>query len=1434
MSELSADEARKTSTWVDEGVKEKEEGVMTADRERGGGEEVRSDDMSNAFRVENDLADSKHGGRDSEIRVVEKNETDNRIDIANGSRGSVDENRMFDATLQYPGDIPRKTPGGSPQRRSPTEAELAHDRQEHTSTNRISSTRDMNFSSKICDADVSTIVTDLGHGASNLNDRDRTSAPSPPPPPPPSHDPPTDGAAAATAAAAAALATSLSKLPRPVLGSTPMRFPKIDNDDDDGDADNDVANTKRGGESGTARDNETAMRAMLSTAVTPNYELGVETSSAPPSVSSSTVSISSEKRRSQKKRKIVSSDSGGGDRGENDIDDDDDDDDDDDEFPDLGADETTSGKKNYGRWHADEHALFLEGLKEYGKEWKKIATRVQTRTLVQIRTHAQKYFLKMFKAQGGKPPGSGRKKKKKKHLGDGYSVVDGDGGNDGGGKRGGKNSAKKRRKLSAPQKNSGGTPPSSKGQQQKKSSSEKKSKKVSRASREYNELEAARRKLSTTVSRQRVRPFQLKIVNPDKLEVHHPPLQIPKTPVSTKAKGRTPLHVAVLGGKVEVAKALLASYIDTSSAQASEITLIDKQDKRGYTALMIAASLSDESKAMELVTLLLENDANFLRGDLEGLTALHWAASVGNVEVVRFLLSKGCPKDILSQTCETALHRASRLGRAKVVKVLLEEFRVDWKIRNTTHRGAFEVAGSFDDATSPAAEAAREVRRQMRESISELRTLVVHHDECLNHVPRGACPWEAPPRITAILGALRDAKTFEDAELAFSNNFERATIKELSRVHSEKYIRFVFDLAKTMQKQQTPVPFTPKIQRSLNKMDEHDLKDGAISDTSFSKGSLDAALRAAGAVCHAIDNVVKGTNRNAFCVVRPPGHHAGVNGLLLGSESCGFCIFNNVAIGALYALTEYRDTIRKVAIIDFDVHHGNGTEEVVRYFSDSSKVLFISIHLFLREEEYEFYPGSGETDFLAHNVVNIPVDPIWIQKQRHRRLKRQMRRMLEMEGRRVRRRGGIETTECQYCGNGMEMGKDEFMKKFQSRVLPALRSFNPDLIMLSAGFDAGKSDVGNAKHAPRYQTGMDMQPQYYASLTEQIMYVADICCEGRVVSTLEGGYGRFSLKSNNIDRSSLAQCTAAHVGVLSGQCRKWKDIVDDPDDEDIMKDDNSSDSDDEKIRYCTCGTDGGDGGFMIECSNGSMCNGWVHPSCVGLDISEHDASLLKHYVCSWCRAMAGPALASPKRSKGRGGGRRRRRSPSGFGDDDSDEEASKSSSRPTIEELRKRLRLHGLDASGRRVMLEKRLEAFEKEQVRNKSRKAAKKSGSSNMSGGSAKKRTSKSPSAECGECGRTIKGYGNMERHQLACKGKAAETGGDSDNNTNDGANANTTVTVRDGNGDSSNDGEAVDASFSTKEETTDDAAANAKEDGQDESDVVKDEGELLDPVEV
>jgi acetoin utilization deacetylase AcuC-like enzyme len=293
-----------------------------------------------------------------------------------------------------------------------------------------------------------------------------------------------------------------------------------------------------------------------------------------------------------------------------------------------------------------------------------------------------------------------------------------------------------------------------------------------------------------------------------------------------------------------------------------------------------------------------------------------------------------------------------------------------------------------------------------------------------------------------------------------------------------------------------------------------------------------------------VDSVLVGRNRNAFCVVRPPGHHAGVNGLLDGGESCGFCIFNNVAAGALYAISDDRLLCDRCAIVDIDVHHGNGTEEIVQKCHDPSKLFFFSIHLYDNEKkkrgtnnaQYKFYPGTGSEDDLAMNIINVPIVPLWKEQgptaaptARKHNTRQKTRSSADSQdesplgtpksgnGNGRGSDGGSETGSNNNLSpkpaNVGLSGRLAYRKAIQDRLLPALRAFNPDLILISAGFDACKGDVGNARHerGGKERLGLDLEPEDYAWTTNKILEIADICCQGRVVSVLEGGYGRTAI-----------------------------------------------------------------------------------------------------------------------------------------------------------------------------------------------------------------------------------------------------------------------------------------------------------------------------------
>lgn len=312
-----------------------------------------------------------------------------------------------------------------------------------------------------------------------------------------------------------------------------------------------------------------------------------------------------------------------------------------------------------------------------------------------------------------------------------------------------------------------------------------------------------------------------------------------------------------------------------------------------------------------------------------------------------------------------------------------------------------------------------------------------------------------------------------------------------------------------------------------------------------------------------------------MCIVRPPGHHAGVNGLLDGGESCGFCIFNNVAAGALHAISDERLLCERCAIVDIDVHHGNGTEEIVRKCHDPGKLFFFSIHLYDNEKkkaknnafQYKFYPGTGAEDDVAFNIINAAITPLWkepnVEKPVNTHNTRQRKKKTysdsmddssEVGTPRDSRdngrfsdadsdtassaKGGSKSptasTASTSSPSSSTAGRFAYRQAIQNRLLPALRAFNPDLILISAGFDAARLDVGNARHERGGERmGLDLEPEDYAWTTRKVLEIADICCQGRVVSVLEGGYGR-SMPGGvlALDRSNLAECAVRHLHAM--------------------------------------------------------------------------------------------------------------------------------------------------------------------------------------------------------------------------------------------------------------------------------------------------------------
>ena len=308
-----------------------------------------------------------------------------------------------------------------------------------------------------------------------------------------------------------------------------------------------------------------------------------------------------------------------------------------------------------------------------------------------------------------------------------------------------------------------------------------------------------------------------------------------------------------------------------------------------------------------------------------------------------------------------------------------------------------------------------------------VKSLLVTHCSGLAH-DMGAGHPERPDRLRAIEHALAD----ERFRALMRVEAPAATEEALTRVHPDVYLRLLEEAA-------------PR--QGLTALD---------ADTAMCPATLEAALRAAGGAVAAVDAVMGGEADNAFVAMRPPGHHAGAR------NPMGFCFMNNIAVAARHARAAHG--AERVAIVDFDVHHGNGTQEI--FWADKD-VLFCSTH------QWPFYPGTGARGETGEHgtIVNAPL----------------------------------------FSGST----GDAFAEALADVILPRVKGFAPDLILISAGFDAHEDDPLG---------GLRLKEQDFGDATKRLMEIADRCCKGRVVSLLEGGY----------DLDALGRCAAAHVTALMG------------------------------------------------------------------------------------------------------------------------------------------------------------------------------------------------------------------------------------------------------------------------------------------------------------
>ncbi|MFL2885778.1 MAG: histone deacetylase family protein [Candidatus Pelagibacterales bacterium] len=305
-------------------------------------------------------------------------------------------------------------------------------------------------------------------------------------------------------------------------------------------------------------------------------------------------------------------------------------------------------------------------------------------------------------------------------------------------------------------------------------------------------------------------------------------------------------------------------------------------------------------------------------------------------------------------------------------------------------------------------------------------TKIFYHTDFENHIPTLNNP-ECANRTKNIMGLIQ------------KENFPNIAIEEPEKIKKELiYAAHDKDF----------------VDETINKFPENDEIYYLDQETPVSSGSKDATLRAAGAGIDAINSIIDGKSKNAFCIVRPPGHHACIN------KSMGFCVFNNVAIAAYYLINKY--DYSNIAIVDFDVHHGNGTQDI---FYNNKNVTYYSTH------QYPLYPGTGDVDEVGcGNIFNIPL----------------------VSG----------TSSVSY------------QKIFQEKIIEQLEIQQPDFLIISAGFDAHKDDP---------LANINLSNEDFVILTKKLKIIADKYCNGKILSMLEGGYDISALENAMIGHISGLQ-----------------------------------------------------------------------------------------------------------------------------------------------------------------------------------------------------------------------------------------------------------------------------------------------------------------------
>eukprot|EP01025_Chloroclados_australasicus_P038965 TRINITY_DN4021_c0_g1_i16.p1 TRINITY_DN4021_c0_g1~~TRINITY_DN4021_c0_g1_i16.p1 ORF type:complete len:942 (+),score=61.89 TRINITY_DN4021_c0_g1_i16:57-2882(+) len=642
-------------------------------------------------------------------------------------------------------------------------------------------------------------------------------------------------------------------------------------------------------------------------------------------------------------------------------------------------------------------------------------------------------------------------------------------------------------------------------------------------------------------------------------------------PVSLDDQERTALHWCAAYGLIEPAKMIVSSVQQFLQKKDDNIELvisnvnefIELPDKDNSNILHVALR-HNQSVFIQWIVNTFSKDiirSLCIKQNRQGWTPLHFACYQCSLQIINLIYSLN--KD--------ALQAQDNMGHTPQVIAAKENKFCTFANQDSITNSSIdlyqaEVVQQYNErAVSMDVQDLDVIDQKFNNT--EIQAIVVASEACMKHltcdhpIEKGqeGIPPENVGRLSVLLHPQRGSLRFLK-NIVIEEECDSAELSDILRIHDWKYVM--------------------ELQQACDSTEDewHVIK--LDDDTAISRGTFQASLKACGSVIRAVNIVLneQGPNR-VFCAVRPPGHHAGpsgkvqqdeiidAEGSIFGSKqsesSHGFCIFNNIAVGAAYAMSVYRDSIKRVAIVDIDVHHGNGTQACVlstvprQYqrvlegpgarmiystyacqpwlgFNDQSNIFFASVQAY----GSGFYPGTGATDDTedrnsllveeqfqtSKDEMSLPYDNCM--KNYDEIIVEDPFKEFVYKGGGRALADGPRVINVGIGGPGIRAKM--WQRAWRDKILPAIVNFNPDLIFMSSGFDAHRKDCINDGH-------IGLTERNFEWITDQIVQVANRCCSGRVVSVLEGGY---AIQGGPV--SAFARSVQIHVQTLAdGSKRKW-------------------------------------------------------------------------------------------------------------------------------------------------------------------------------------------------------------------------------------------------------------------------------------------------------